>query len=270
MELPFKSELKVTDISTEAIIFVASLLLLFSMWKLHRAYGRERIWIFSLFGISLFWAGAGLDLLDEFFKLPQVIPRLIENGLISVGILVFSAGIVTVVKQLVMRANTDSLTGLYNKSYLDTVLGLEIERSKRYGLPLSILFLDLDNFKSVNDYLGHAIGDVVLSKIAENFRHTIRAPDVLFRYGGDEFVLLMPQTDMQGANRLLSRLRDAISRMEYQGGHRIDISAGIAMFPDDGDTVEKLLRVADRRMYESRGIESPVLSGGSGPNFADR
>lgn len=262
--LPLKNELKVENITNEALIFFATLVLLFSMWKLHRAYGRERIWVFSLLGICLFSAGAALDLIDEFFKLPQVIPRLIQNSFIAVGISIFSAGIVAVVKQLITRANTDSLTGLYNKSYLDKVLGIEIERAKRYGLPLSIFFLDLDDFKSINDYLGHGIGDIVLSKIADNFKRTIRASDVLFRYGGDEFVLLMPQTDMEGAKRLLSRLKEAISRMEFQGGHRIGISAGIAVFPGDGDTVEKMLRVADQRMYESRGVESPTFNNPDG------
>ncbi|MEW6173285.1 MAG: GGDEF domain-containing protein [Bacillota bacterium] len=252
LPFPLKTKLHPEDITTELVMLLASLVLFFYLYKLCSAYSKERSWIISLFGVSIYSFGAALDLLDEFYKLPQIIPRLIENTLIATGISFFAAGTAIIIKRLITQAITDSLTGLYNKSHLEKVFPLEIERAKRYSYPLSMLFLDLDNFKNVNDHLGHTAGDKVLYNVSEKLRQTIRNSDLLFRYGGDEFILLMPQTDIKSAHNLFLRLQDAVAQVEIKGGHRIGISAGIVGFPQDGASFEELVHTADKRMYESK------------------
>jgi len=257
LPFPLKDHLESSDITTESVILVASITLLISMWRLCRTYGRGMTWSTAVVGIAFYSIGAALDLLDEFYRLPQMIPRIVENTLIAGGISLFSFGVVMIVRQLINLANIDPLTGVYNKHFLLRALSAEVERSKRHGFPLSIMFIDLNKFKKINDQMGHSIGDDVLRKTAEKIKKSVRTTDVIARYGGDEFVLVMPQTDLNSAYKLLNRLTEAISNLEFQGGYSIGISAGITCFPDDGDNVDNLINLADRRMYENK-TKAPI------------
>lgn len=257
LPFPLKDNLKPSDIATESVILLASITLLISMWRLYLIYGRGKAWSTALVSIAFYSMGALLDLLDEFYKLPQVIPRIIENTLIAGGIFIFSFSVVMIVRQLINIANIDPLTGVYNKRFLLRALSVEVERSKRHGFPLSVMFIDLNKFKIINDQMGHSIGDDVLRIVAEKIKESVRTTDVVARYGGDEFVLVMPQTDPNSAYKLLNRLTEAISSLEFQSGYKIEISAGITCYPDDGDNVYNLINLADRRMYENK-TKAPI------------
>jgi two-component system, cell cycle response regulator len=151
---------------------------------------------------------------------------------------------------------TDGLTGLWNYRYVTIALGREVERSNRFGRSLAVLMLDLDRFKRVNDRYGHQRGDAVLAEVAQRVRGVVREVDVVARYGGEELMLLLPETDLAGAEFLAGRVRDVI-RSRPVGGPgeepiRMTTSIGIAVYPQHGATAGSLLRAADNALYAAK------------------
>jgi two-component system cell cycle response regulator len=159
--------------------------------------------------------------------------------------------------ELTRLATLDELTGLYNRRFFMRRLHEEIERATRYGSPLSLLLLDVDHFKRVNDNYGHLVGDAVLASLAEIIRGTFRRTDVAARYGGEEFCALLTQTDLAGAEQVAERLRQGFAArgVELQDGTRLSVtcSAGVAEFGKDGNDGSTLLKVADARLYRAKG-----------------
>ncbi|MCC7358340.1 MAG: diguanylate cyclase [Anaerolineales bacterium] len=148
----------------------------------------------------------------------------------------------------------DPLTGAHSRATLQGRLREEIDRARRYGLPLSLQILDLDHFKSINDGFGHSRGDLVLMSFVERLRRMARDSDLLFRYGGDEFVLLLLHTDRQQARAFANRILDGVQSTPFPGNPALTLtlSIGSASFPDDGHTAEDLFERADRRLYEAK------------------
>jgi len=148
---------------------------------------------------------------------------------------------------------TDDLTQLYNSRYLTQVLRRETKRASRSGRPLSLLFIDLDGFKNVNDVHGHLCGSRALVEVAAVIRATARETDVAARFGGDEFALVLPDTGSDGAVSVGERLRDRISEHRYLTGEGLSVhvtaSVGVATLPDVAASADGLLRAADRAMY---------------------
>jgi diguanylate cyclase (GGDEF)-like protein len=148
---------------------------------------------------------------------------------------------------------TDDVTGLYNTRHLYEVLGCELERSKLLGLPLSLAFLDLDHFKLVNDAHGHLVGSELLALTGERLQKLSRKQDWCFRYGGDEFVILMPEIDAEEALLQTSALLGALMETEFQLKNglklRLSASVGLSTAPLDGATVHAIIGAADSRMY---------------------
>ncbi|MEU7798307.1 diguanylate cyclase [Micromonospora arborensis] len=152
---------------------------------------------------------------------------------------------------------TDPLTGLWNYRYLRESIRREVERASRFGRMLSVLALDLDRFKDVNDTYGHAAGDTVLSEFARRVRAEIREVDLAFRQGGEEFVLLLPETDARGAAIVAERLGAAVRETPiaveaYAGPVVVTVSVGIAVYPDNGSTGREVLEAADDALYAAK------------------
>ncbi|MEX2315305.1 MAG: sensor domain-containing diguanylate cyclase, partial [Thermomicrobiales bacterium] len=165
------------------------------------------------------------------------------------------------------RADTDGLTGVLNHRAILETLDAEIARTRRGGPPLSILMIDLDGFKQVNDTRGHQSGDQVLRETAAFLRSSVREIDQVGRYGGDEFLLILPQTDATGARQAASRLLDLAddSSVTIDGvDFPIQLSAGIATTADDGATRQELLAAADTRMYEAKAARRWTVAGSGG------
>lgn len=155
------------------------------------------------------------------------------------------------IERLAMR---DELTGAYNRRYLMEVLAREAARAQRGGKPLSVCVLDVDHFKSVNDTLGHAAGDAVLCKLPELLGRAMRAVDVLGRFGGEEFLLVLPDTDAAGAHALAERARLAVEAAEIPGlppGRRITVTIGIAQVAS-AEAIAATLARADRALYAGK------------------
>jgi diguanylate cyclase (GGDEF)-like protein len=165
------------------------------------------------------------------------------------------------------RADTDGLTGVLNHRAILETLDAEVARLRRGGPPLTILMIDLDGFKQINDTYGHQTGDQMLRETAAYLRAGIREIDHVGRYGGDEFLLILPNTDTEGARQITSRLLDLAEDTAVTiDGKRfaIQLSAGIATTPEDGTTRQQLLAVADTRMYASKSARRWILTGPQG------
>lgn len=154
-------------------------------------------------------------------------------------------------EELWQLAVTDTLTNVYNRRYFAQKLEEEIERVRRSGSSFSLIMLDIDHFKNVNDQFGHSAGDLVLKSMAEMILNRIRKIDTMARWGGEEFVLLLPETDGNAAMILAETLRRQLSQMEIPGVGKITASFGVASY-FSGDTVDTLLNRADKRMYEAK------------------
>ena len=152
---------------------------------------------------------------------------------------------------------TDGLTGVWNRRYLQLTLTKEIERAQRFGRPLSVLMMDIDHFKLVNDAHGHHVGDEVLVELTRRTMSTIRGQiDALARYGGEEFVVVLPETPTDGAkvvaDKILAVIRHRPFVEDEQGGVPLTVSIGVAAFPEDAATADELVRAADLAMYRAK------------------
>ncbi|HSQ21154.1 MAG TPA: sensor domain-containing diguanylate cyclase [Blastocatellia bacterium] len=150
----------------------------------------------------------------------------------------------------------DDLTRLYNVRYLYQTLEGEIRRARRYGSAVSVVFMDLDGFKLVNDAYGHRAGSATLTEVAQVINSSVRESDFVARYGGDEFVLMLPETSAKRALQMAERVRERIAGHRFKGGVGADIyltaSFGVASFPEHATQAEKLIELADAAMYEAK------------------
>ena len=150
------------------------------------------------------------------------------------------------------RAHHDALTGLANRSLLGELAAEHVALCKREGTRLSLLFIDLDGFKRVNDAHGHGTGDRLLCAVAERLKNTVRGSDVVARLGGDEFAVLLVRADVETAAEVAGKLVDSLSAPYSVPPHTLEISAsiGVAGYPESGASAEELLKRADEAMYK--------------------
>lgn len=181
------------------------------------------------------------------------VPRLLGPRL---RVLAQSWDLIGILEEKERIAFTDSLTGLFNSKFLVHFLKAELARCMRYRKSVSVVFLDLDYFKNVNDAYGHLVGSAVLAEVGKVIRGNVREADTASRYGGDEYVVVLTETGSEEAVAIAERLRQTIAAHGF--GHRkglsidLTISAGVAAFPEHGRTAEELIHRADTAMYEAK------------------
>ncbi len=158
-------------------------------------------------------------------------------------------------KKLYEESIKDQLTGLYNRKYMNMFACQELSRSKRFNQTLSVMMIDIDHFKKINDTFSHQAGDVVLQKIAATIRNIIRSTDMPIRYGGEEFVLLLPDTTKDNAYKAAEKIRKAVENTTVNFGEnkiKCTISIGVASTEDSANSIEHLILIADNRMYKAK------------------
>jgi diguanylate cyclase (GGDEF)-like protein len=155
------------------------------------------------------------------------------------------------------QAMHDKLTGLYNRHYVEEWFGLELHRAQRHGRPIAAIMLDIDHFKRFNDTFGHEAGDLVLRELAAVLRRLARQSDVASRYGGEEFLVLLPECPFDAALRKAEHLRAEVAKLKLEHNNRplgsVTVSIGVAAFPDHAQEAKALLRCADNALYEAKG-----------------
>jgi diguanylate cyclase (GGDEF)-like protein len=175
-------------------------------------------------------------------------------------ILIMTVLTVVVVRQtarLRLASTHDALTGLLNRAYFDERFDEEIARARRTKESFAMAVIDVDHFKQVNDRWGHAVGDSALKSVADRLRDSVRRTDIVARYGGEEFAVMLERAEASEAITLLNNMRTAVAEHDIpvSGGGapiRVTMSAGIAVFPDDGDSPAALMGAADQRLLEAK------------------
>jgi len=176
--------------------------------------------------------------------------------------------------QLSQLASTDELTQLANRRRFTEALRRELGRARRTGVPLSLVLVDVDHLKKVNDTFGHPAGDAAIRHVAGALREGRRDSDVVARFGGEEFALLLPATDHPGAVKAAERVRQQLSATVVEGVGQVTASMGVATWPQDGATEERLVFVSDQRLYAAKeggrnrvqGVPSVTGAKESGPD----
>ena len=219
-----------------------ALLFSFTVWHALRQYLRlkERVGGISEYPEYIFMVGAYLFFWRTFTKIAKAVEE-VER----------------IKGQLAELSITDELTGLFNRRYFDSALDMEVNRAERYNYPLSLVVLDIDHFKEVNDRYGHDRGDEVLKAIGSVMAKVLRRSDVATRYGGEEFAAILPMTDMEGALAMAERIREEVASLSFldepSGDRfRVTISGGVAQAMGSPIDKRKLFADADSALYKAK------------------
>jgi two-component system cell cycle response regulator len=186
---------------------------------------------------------------DWSYQISRMILMLVASAL--------SLALVSRSQRLLQLATSDPLTGLFNRGYIDERFAVELSRARRYHKQLTLAVIDVDRFKMLNDNYGHASGDVVLRKIGAILRESFRQSDTVGRYGGEEFIVILPEMEMEAGRQKLESLRQRLAHTRIGIPHRneqvqITISVGLSTFPSDGEDSACLISLADKRMFRAK------------------
>lgn len=258
----------------KGIVFGSTLILISALIKVWQLVGQlpsgmlRTRWSAMMALIVLFMLGY-LGYIGVFWGRHQVLLDLIVPSIFLLGAcFVWLTGVLSLqtamdvmrVSRLERETLTDPLTGIFNRRYLDRRLHEETAVARRYGRPLSVMLLDIDHFKRINDGYGHQIGDHVLSALVEVVAGVLRESDIFARYGGEEFMIIAPHTPQLRATDLAERLRKCIEAHQFkltnERGEDLDIrltvSIGVASFSDEIADMDKLVHAADENMYRAK------------------
>jgi diguanylate cyclase (GGDEF)-like protein len=209
-------------------------------------------------GVATTTAGAAAWLIAELLSGHQythaVIPywNALMRGLIFLAVGILLQRLKRALDRETHLATRDALTGIGNWRHFEAVAVRELGRAKRSGKPLSVAYIDLDDFKTVNDRLGHQVGDALLVSVASTLQDSVRTFDCVARLGGDEFIVLMPETDQEGARVVIGRIRTLLHQFLEEGHRSSTLSVGLVTFAGVPDSIDEMIRTADDMMYRAK------------------
>jgi diguanylate cyclase (GGDEF)-like protein len=219
----------------------------------------------SMLSVPMLYQGRVVGVMDFFYPQLNAFDEDDTTLLNALGALVATAVVNADLYEATLElATSDPLTGLLNRRAMERLLDNEIARSQRFSTPLSVLLIDVDNFKAFNDRLGHLLGDEVLKAIANLLKRSVRRVDAVARFGGEEFCVILPQSAHQAAMDVANKLLEMVRSMDFAGASdqplgRMSISIGVAIYPEhanhfeDGkNVVHDLMRMADAALYEAK------------------
>lgn len=227
---------------------------------------RTRLWVIIIIAISYLAYSSLADLIPRYWEQIGLQPfsrSILTLGMVIILLICLSGlGLSEKMNSLIIR---EGLTGLFNQNHVRQRLTEEYYRAKRYDHPLSLLMIDLDNFKSLNDRFGHAAGDHLLRYFGRLIRETIRPSDIPARFGGEEFLIILPETGKKEAQAVAERLRQRISECPFRIDSRredvrLTISIGVTAFPDYGQSAEEMITMADLALYQAKKAGKNVVS----------
>ena len=248
------------DLFSDSVIALMTLIMAHLVVK--QGHPRPVIVIF-LVGFSCLYISLFFDSLDEIFSPSHLVANIGENLLQVLGYTGIFFGVFKWLElnrktqeKLSLLSNTDTLTGLLNRRSFIEKSNKEFERSLRYNRSLLLMMIDIDFFKMVNDQYGHMVGDVVLQKVAHEISLQLRASDIFCRWGGEEFILLIPESDNSNGQSLSEKIRKSIEKMDIElaSGEviKIKISIGCASLRENDSAIDALIERADQALYMSK------------------
>jgi len=211
-------------------------------------------------GLPISFLSALIWLICDRAASPRAINMIIGywNGLVRLGFFIVQTLLLSSLKKTLERekklSRTDSLTETGNSRYFVEILRNEMERSRRSARSFTVVYMDIDDFKTVNDRLGHLQGDLVLQLLAGVLRRNLRRIDTVARLGGDEFGLLLPETEQEAAEKILERIRETLSAEMEKTQWPVTVSIGAATFVRSGHTVDEAIKIADDLMYSVKNL----------------
>lgn len=220
---------------------------------------KKRLWTIIVVVVAyLVYVSLG-DLIPQYWR--WIGFRSFERSIMTLGfviILLISLSGLALSEKLTSLAIKDGLTGLFNQTYIKARLQEEIYRSDRYHYPLSVMMIDLDDFKDLNDRYGHIVGDRILKSFADLIQEMIRASDVAARYGGEEFLVVLPQTSCLDGAAAAERIRKEVALCPFRIGSHLEkiaqftVSIGVYSSPYHGQTVEEIVNLTDAALYRAK------------------
>ena len=241
---------------------VIALIGLVSIFVLQNIQANKSIYNYLMSGFTILFIALWTDTLDELFEPPKLLTTILEDSFQVIGFSLIIVGIYTWIKhnnkitqQLHELAKTDSLTGLLNRRYFLEKVNVEIEKSRRYNNGFSILMIDIDHFKSINDNYGHHSGDAVLREFSKVIVGNMRKTDIISRWGGEEFLVLIPESNAESCFNVAEKLRlhiENISVVAEKLVIKFTVSIGIAILKNEDHTSEVLINRADKALYEAK------------------
>ncbi len=201
--------------------------------------------------------GTGIYVEDVHTEISQMTKKLTIISLIILGcILLLLCFVVQRSGELRDQSIHDPLTGLFNRRYMEDVMEREIFRAKRHKTMLSFLMIDIDHFKKFNDSYGHEVGDIFLAEVSSFLKKNCRGEDIVFRYGGEEFTLILTETGLDNAKKYAEKLREDIKKIKIDHNNQelsgVTISIGVALFPEHGRDAKTVLEAADKALYYAK------------------